>query len=167
MTMVEQTTEVLKRLRLMVTGAKAVPMSASCMVNRAEALTLIEQAQSALAGDVSEAQRVTATSLETLERAQQEAAQIIASAEEKADFLASQTPVMEAARKKAAQLEARAVADAEAIRREADAYVDGRIASFEASLQKTVSQVRTMRDRLASRSSLDDTSTRAIPRIEA
>lgn len=165
--MVEQTTEVLQRLRAMVTNAKAVPMSASCMVNRAEVLTLLDQAQAALLADVGEAQRVTATSLETLERAQQEAAQIIASAEEKADYLASQTPVMDTARKKATQLEARAVADAEAIRREADAYVDSRIASFEASLQKTVSQVRTMRDRLASRSSLDDTSTRAIARIES
>lgn len=165
--MVEQTTEVLQRLRAMVTNAKAVPMSASCMVNRAEVLTLLDQAQAALLADVGEAQRVTATSLETLERAQQEAAQIIASAEEKADYLASQTPVMDTARKKATQLEARALADAEAIRREADAYVDSRIASFEASLQKTVSQVRTMRDRLASRSSLDDTSTRAIARIES
>ena len=165
--MVEQTTEVLQRLRAMVTNAKAVPMSASCMVNRAEVLTLLDQAQAALLADVGEAQRVTATSLETLERAQQEAAQIIASAEEKADYLASQTPVMDTARNKATQLEARALADAEAIRREADAYVDSRIASFEASLQKTVSQVRTMRDRLASRSSLDDTSTRAIARIES
>lgn len=165
--MVEQTTEVLQRLRAMVTNAKAVPMSASCMLNRAEVIGLLDQAQAALVADVGEAQRVTATSLETLERAQQEAAQIIASAEEKADYLASQTPVMDTARTKATQLEARALADAEAIRREADAYVDSRIASFEASLQKTAAQVRTMRDRLASRSSLDDTSTRAIARIES
>jgi cell division septum initiation protein DivIVA len=165
--MVERTNEVLSQLRDLVNGAKAVPMSASCMVNRAEVLALIDRAAEALTTDVGEAQRVTATSLETLERAQEEAAQIIASAEEKANFLAGQTPVMETARKKAAQLEARALADAEALRREADAYVDARIASFEASLQKTMSQVRTMRDRLASRSSLDDTSTQALPRLQA
>lgn len=163
--MVERTNEVLRQLRQVVESAKAVPMSASCMVNRAETLALIEQAREALASDVGEAQRVTATSLETLERAQQEAAQIIASAEERAQFLAGQTPVMEIARKKAAQLESKALADAEALRREADAYVDARIASFEAGLQKTMSQVRTMRDRLASRSALDDTSTQALPRV--
>jgi vacuolar-type H+-ATPase subunit H len=162
---VERTNEVLRQLRQVVESAKAVPMSASCMVNRAETLALIEQAREALASDVGEAQRVTATSLETLERAQQEAAQIIASAEERAQFLAGQTPVMEIARKKAAQLESKALADAEALRREADAYVDARIASFEAGLQKTMSQVRTMRDRLASRSALDDTSTQALPRV--
>jgi vacuolar-type H+-ATPase subunit H len=163
--MVERTNEVLRQLRQLVEGAKSVPMSASCMVNRTEALSLIDQAAGALAEDVGEAQRVTATSLETLERAQAEAAQIIASAEEKAHYLASQTPVMELARHKAAQLEAKALTDAEALRREADAYVDARIASFEAGLQKTMSQVRTMRDRLATRSSLDDTSTQALPRI--
>ncbi|CAL8972305.1 MAG: hypothetical protein LCH87_09660 [Actinobacteria bacterium] len=164
--MVERTREVLQQLRQLVEGAKSVPMSASCMVNRTEALSLIDQATQALDSDVGEAQRVTATSLETLERAQAEAAQIIASAEERAQFLAGQTPVMEIARKKAAQLEARALADAEALRREADAYVDARIASFEAGLHKTMSQVRTMRDRLASRSSLDDTSTQALPRLQ-
>jgi len=164
--MVERTNEVLRQLRQLVEGAKAVPMSASCMVNRAEALSLIDQAASALADDVGEAQRVTATSLETLERAQDEARQIIASAEEKAHYLAGQTPVMELARKKATQLEAKALTDAEALRREADAYVDARIASFEAGLQKTMSQVRTMRDRLATRSSLDDTSTQALPRLQ-
>lgn len=165
--MVERTREVLAQLRHLVDGAKAVPMSASCMVNRGEALALIDAAATALEEDVGEAQRVTATSLETLERAQDEARQIIASAEETAQYLASQTPVMEVARKKAAQLEAKSLADAEALRREADAYVDARIASFEAGLQKTMSQVRTMRDRLASRSSLDDTSTQALPRLQA
>lgn len=164
--MVERTNEVLARLRQIVANAKAVPMSASCMVNRSEVLALLDEATEALHTDVGEAQRVTATSLETLERAQEEAAQIIASAEERAEYLSSQTPVMELARKKAVQLEAKALADSEALRREADAYVDARIASFEASLAKTVSQVRTMRDRLASRSSLDDTSTQALPRLQ-
>ena len=117
--------------------------------------------------DTGEARAVTATSLETLERAQAEAAQIIVSAEERASYLASQTPVMEEAKRKAAALEAKALADAEGLRREADAYVDTRIASFEASLQKTVSQVRTMRERLASRSSLDDGSTQLLPRAKA
>lgn len=164
--MVEHTSEVLRQLHDLVTNAKAVPMSASCMVNRADVLSLIERANQTLQTDVGEAQRVTATSLETLERAQAEAAQIIASAEQKAQFLSGQTPVVELARKKAAQLEAKALADAEALRREADAYVDARIASFEASLAKTMSQVRTMRERLASRSALDDTATQALPRLQ-
>lgn len=165
--MVERTQTVLQQLRELVSGAKSVPMSASCMVNRTETLALIDQAAAALTEDTREAQRVAATSLETLERAQAEASQIIAAAEEKASFLASQTPVMDEARRKAALVESKALADAEALRRESDAYVDARIASFEAALHKTMSQVHTMRDRLARRSSLDDTNTQALPRLDA
>ena len=163
--MADRTQVVLATLREQVQGAKAVPMSASCMVNRAETLALIDKAMAALVDDTKEAERVTATSLETLERAQDEAAQIIKAAEEKAAYLAGATPVMEAAKAKAAELERRSILEAEALRREADAYVDGRIASFEAALQKTMGQVRTMRERLARRSQLDDSETTALPRL--
>ena len=164
--MVDRTEGVLDELRDLVLNAKAVPMSASCMLNRAEALAVIDRAKAALAEDVGEAHRVTATSLETLERAQHESRQIVAAAEERASYLSTQNPVYEEAQRKAAALEAKALADAEALRREADAYVDARIATFEASLHKTMSQVRTMRERLARRSSLDDDATTALPRLE-
>ena len=165
--MVERTQKVLSELHDLVASAKGVPMSASCMISRADALALIERANAALGDDLAEAQRVTATSLETLERAQVEARQIVAAAEDKARYLATQQPVHEEARRKAGMVEAKAIADAEALRREADTYVDARIAAFEASLQKTISQVRVMRERLASRSALDDdTATHALPRLD-
>jgi peptidoglycan hydrolase CwlO-like protein len=163
----DRTEGVLNELQALVAGAKAVPMSASCMINRAEALSLIGKARAALTDDVQEAHRVTATSLETLERAHAEAKQIVAAAEDRASYLSTQDPVFEDAQRKAAALEQKALADAEALRREADAYVDARIATFEASLHKTMAQVRTMRERLARRSSLDDDSTRALPKLEA
>jgi len=141
--MVDRTLVVLSTLRDLVQNAKAVPMSASCMVNRSETLALVDRAMEALV----------------------EAAQIIKAAEEKAVFLAGSTPVMEAAKAKAAELERRSIAEAEALRREADAYVDSRIASFEAALQKTMGQVKTMRARLATRSLLDDSETTALPRL--
>jgi hypothetical protein len=163
---IDRTEQVLQELRDIVEGAKSVPMSASCMINRAEAVALIEKASQALDEDVKEAQRVTATSLETLERAQVEAKQIVSAAEERAVYLATQDPVFEEAQRKAVMLEQKALADAEALRREADSYVDARIATFEASLQKTMAQVRTMRERLARRSSLDDDNTTALPKLD-
>ena len=163
--MADRTKAVLATLREQVQNAKAVPMSASCMLNRAETLALIDQAMAALVDDTREAERVTATSLETLERAQEEAVLIIKAAEEKAVYLAGSTPVMQAAKTKAAELERRAIAEADALRREADSYVDARIASFEAALQKTIGQVQTMRQRLSRRSQLDDNETTALPRL--
>lgn len=164
--MAERTADILTKLREMLEHAKAVPMSASCMVNRAEALELVQRAADALQDDMGEAQRVTKTSLETLERAQEEAAQIIAAAEERADYLTTKTPVLEEATRKAALLERRSVSEAEELRRETDAFIDSRIAAFEAALQRTVAQVATMRARLSSRSGLDDSQTQALPRVE-
>ncbi len=161
----DNTRTILDRLDSLIRGARSVPMSASCMVNRAEALALVEQASQALVTDTSEAARVTATSLEMIQRAQDEAAQIIKAAEDKADFLASQTQVMELAKRKATALEARSVQEAEELQRETDAFVDQRIAMFEASLQKTQNQVATMRAHLARRSKLDETDTQALPRL--
>lgn len=162
--MAEQTGEMLVALRQLVLNAKAVPMSASCMVNRTEALTLIDRAVAALAQETEAARQATAGSREAVERAEREAAQIVRGAEEKAAFLVSQAPVLAEARRKAAVVEHRAVTETEALRREADTYVDSRIAAFEAGLQKTLTQVQTMRARLASRSGLDGTDTHAPPR---
>jgi predicted deacylase len=169
--MIDRTEQALQRLKEMVTKAKSVPMSASCMINRSELMALVDEALEGLSDDFQEAQRVTSTSLETLERAQQEARQIVAAAEERARYLASQGPVQEEAQRQAVVVQQKALADAEALRREADAYVDARIASFEAGLLKTMAQVRTMRDRLARRSSLDqdavqDDATHTLPRVE-
>lgn len=163
--MAEHTAEVLASLRLLVQSAKSVPMSASCMINRAEALALVDRAAAALAEDLDESQKVTASSLETLQRAQDEAGQIIKAAEDKAAYLVSQSPIMTEARRKAVLLEQKSITEAEALRREADAYVDTRIATFEAGLAKTLSQIKTMRARLASRSGLDDGETQSLPRL--
>ncbi|MDR1711437.1 MAG: hypothetical protein LBR58_06245 [Propionibacteriaceae bacterium] len=161
----ERTVTVLAKLRELVTDAKSVPMSASCMVNRKEALALLDEALVAYRSDVSEAQRVTENSLATLERAQEEAEIIIRAAEEKASYLATQDEVFAQAKQKAAQLEVRSIEEADALRRETDAYIDQRIASFEAALQKTINQVQTMRARLADRSQLDASETQALPRL--
>jgi hypothetical protein len=161
----ERTDAVLARLYALVEQAKGVPVSASCMVNRKETLELIAEAREAFRQDVSEAQRVTENSLATLERAQQEAELIIKAAEEKAIYLADQTEIMAQAKRRAQQVELLAIKDADAFKRETDAYIDQRIAGFEAALQKTVNQVQTMRARLADRSQLDATDTQALPQL--
>lgn len=162
--MAERTAEALAALRALVSEARAVPMSASCMVNRVEVLGLIDAARSALRADLGEATELTARSAETLQRAEAEAAQIVKSAEERAAALVAQSAILSEARRKAAQLEHRAVTETAALRREADAYVDSRIAAFEAGLAKTMSQVKTMRARLATRSGLDG-ETQSLPRL--
>ncbi len=161
--MADRTAEILASMRQLIQSAKAVPMSASCMVNRSDLTALIDRAAQALSEDLAEAGKASSASPEEVERAREDAARIVRSAEEKAAFLVSQAPLLAEARRKAALLENRAVRETAELRREADAYVDSRIAAFEAGLQKTLTQVQTMRARLASRSDLDG-ETQTLPR---
>ncbi len=66
----------------------------------------------------------------------------------------STAEVVRVAEEQAAKLRADAEADAAALRRETDEFIDSRMAGFESVLHKTASQVRTARSRLAERSGL-------------
>ena len=84
-----------------------------------------------------------------------EAERITEEAKAKVAEISAETEVVKAAEAQAAEIIATAESDAAALRREADAFVDSRMASFESVLARTSSQVRTARARLAERSQLD------------
>lgn len=153
--MAESSADRLDALQTLVAQAKAVPMSASCMINRAEALALIEAARDAVASDLNEARKIAERTPPEVQQANLEAERIVAEAREQAARLVEESAVLDAARTQASEVERRANDDSEGLRREADVFVDGRIAALEAGLQKTLSQVQTMRARLAARSGLD------------
>lgn len=153
--MAESSADRLDALQTLVAQAKAVPMSASCMINRAEALALIEAARDAVASDLNEAREIAERTPPEVQQANLEAERIVAEAREQAARLVEESAVLDAARTQASEVERRANDDSEGLRREADVFVDGRIAALEAGLQKTLSQVQTMRARLAARSGLD------------
>lgn len=154
--MADATTDRLDELQSLVATAKAVPMSASCMINRADALALIAALRSAVADDIAAAAETAQANPPEVERARAEADQIVRAAKRRADELVSASEVLTTARRRADELDQRAIADAEELRKEADLYVDGRMAAMEAGLQRTLTQVQTMRSRLAERSGLDD-----------
>ena len=153
--MAESSAESLDALQRLIEAAKAVPMSASCMINRADALALIETLRTAIAADLDAARADAEANPSVVERAKEQAAEVVQAAEEEAGRLVEATEVVEAARLRADELQQQAATEADAFRKEADIYVDGRIAAMEAGLQKTLSQIQTMRARLASRSGLD------------
>ncbi|MDR1851735.1 MAG: hypothetical protein LBR21_03685 [Propionibacteriaceae bacterium] len=145
----------LGELRDKVKNAKNVPMSASAMLNRAEVLDMIDRIGDALEEGIREAKRISSTSLETLERAQEEAQQIIRQAEERAEFLAAETNVGQVAQRQAKELKERSERESQALMKETDSFVDNRMATFEAALLNTLNQVKTMRAKLSDRSGLD------------
>lgn len=149
--MAESVADQLATLTTLVQQAKAVPMSASCMLNRAELLRMLEAVKTAHTEELAAAQEATNASPPVLQRARAEAEQIVAAAEEKAKYLVDNTTVLTTARQQAGDLHNKAVSDTEALRREADLFVDQRVAALEAGLQKTLSQIQVMRNRLEAR----------------
>jgi F0F1-type ATP synthase membrane subunit b/b' len=147
---------VLEALVATVTAARAMPMSSSVLVNRAEVLDLVEQAREALPGQLTRADELLADADAAREKARAEAAAIIDAAQTEADRLVEAEAVTVAAREKAAAILADAEAQAEALRRDANDYCDRRLADFEIDLGKVVAQVQAGRAKLAGRLGFDE-----------
>lgn len=154
--MTSSTADLVAELRALVEHAKAVPMSASCMVNRADVLSRLDAVGAALDAELARAKDTVSDRDAVLDQARAEAEAILAQAREDAEGLVSEHALVTEATERAEALTAEAQEEAEGLRREADAYVDGRIAELEAGLSRTLSQIQTMRARLSERSGLDE-----------
>jgi regulator of protease activity HflC (stomatin/prohibitin superfamily) len=150
-------------LRELLLNARAMPMSASCVINRSEVLAAIDDVIENLPQEIADAQRVVDTSASKVAEGEAEAGRILAEAREHAASLAQHSEVVRVAEQVAAQVRSEADHEAAALRREIDEFIDARMASFESVLHKTASQVRTARARLAERSGLD---TGELPRLD-
>jgi regulator of protease activity HflC (stomatin/prohibitin superfamily) len=151
-------------LRELILNARAMPMSASCVINRGEVLAAIDDVIENLPDEIADAQRVIEMAAYKIAEGEAEAGRIMAEARDHAASLAQHSEVVRVADQVAAQMRAEADEEAAALRRETDEFVDARMASFESVLHKTVSQVRTARARLAERSGLDGGDTMRLDR---
>lgn len=142
---------VLEALAAAVEQARAMPMSSSVLVNRAELLDLVDQAREALPAQLGRADALLADADAARADARAEAEAILARAREQADRLVEAEAVTIQARDRAARLLAEAQEQADALRRDADDYCDRRLADFEIDLGKVLSQVQAGRAKLAGR----------------
>ena len=151
--------EKLTHLRQLVLNARSMPMSASCVINRGEVLDAIDDVIANLPEEIAGAQQVIDERQSAIAAGEAQAGRLVAQAREEAGALAGDSQVVRVAEEIAAKVKADAEAEAEALRRETDLFIDSRMASFESVLHKTTSQVHTARARLAERSGLDATRT--------
>jgi cell division septum initiation protein DivIVA len=131
-----------------VSSARAMPMSASCVVNRAELLSKLEELREALPGSLAQAQELIGDREQMVERARQEAERIIETAHAERGSLISDTEVARRSQNEADRILAEARQEAEEIRAEADDYVDSKLANFEVVLTKTLGSVGRGREKL-------------------
>jgi len=156
--------EKLARLRELILNARAMPMSASCVINRGDVLSAIDDVIENLPDEIAEAQDIIDRSQAKIAEGEAEAGRILAEAREHAATLAQHSEMVRVAEQQAAKMRADAEEDVAALRRETDQFIDSRMAGFESVLHKTASQVKTARIRLAERSGLDGT---ASDRVES
>lgn len=147
----EGLTAVLDALEQAVQAARAVPMSASVLVSRAELLDLVEQARTALPTQIGRADEVLAAADAERAAARADAERIEAAARRRAAELVEQESVVAQAAERAAQIVRDAEETARGLRRDADDYCDRRLADFEIDLGKVLSQVQAGRAKLATR----------------
>ncbi|CAL9412344.1 hypothetical protein SUDANB6_01676 [Streptomyces sp. enrichment culture] len=132
----------------MVSGARGMPMSASCVVNRAELLSMLEEVRAALPDSLAQAQELIGDREQLVAQARQEAERIIESAHAERGSLISGTEIARRSQAEADRILAEARQEAEEIRAEADEYVDSKLANFEVVLTKTLGSVGRGREKL-------------------
>ncbi|MET8943002.1 ATP synthase F0 subunit B [Streptomyces sp. NPDC004542] len=131
-----------------VSGARSMPMSASCVVNRAELLAMLEEVRQALPGSLAQAQELIGDREQLVEQARLEAERIIESAHAERGSLVSGTEIARRSQAEADRILTEARKEAEEIRAEADDYVDSKLANFEVVLTKTLGSVGRGREKL-------------------
>ena len=128
--------------------ARGVPLSASCVVHRGEILEILDGARVALPTDLDQAIEIISARERIIEDARTSAEHLIATAREDVSRMVEQTAIVQAARDEAQRVldDARALADEE--RAEVESYIDGRLATLEVILNKTMEAVARGRERL-------------------
>lgn len=138
----------LAELGALVEDARAMPMSASCILNRGEVLALLDEIQRALPEDLERAGQLLADREIVIDVGRQEAARLVAEGRQERQRLVAGTEVAQEADEEAERIITTAQTDAVALRAEVDDYVDAKLANFEVVLNKTMQAVIRGRDRL-------------------
>lgn len=145
----------LAQLERMIAEAKAVPLSSSIMLNKAEVEGLVADLHSSMPEELRQARWVVKERGDVLEAARGEAQRIIEEARSERARLIARTEVVQAANHEAERIVEDARERARQIRLEAEDYVDAKLANFEVVLQKTLGAVERGREKLRGRLDAD------------
>ena len=128
--------------------ARGVPLSASCVVHRGEILEVLEGARDFLPADLTEAEAIIAERDRIIDEGQSSAESMIATAREDVARMVEQTAIVQSARDEAQRILDEARDQAAQEREEVEIYIDGRLATLEVILNKTMEAVARGRERL-------------------
>ncbi|MHA6763069.1 cell division initiation protein [Streptacidiphilus sp. PAMC 29251] len=131
-----------------VENARSMPMSASIVVNKAELIAMLAEIREALPTELAQAQQTVQQGDQVVEEARREAERIVQEAQGERARLVSGTDLAMHSQAEADRILAEARAESEEERREADDYVDSKLANFEVVLTKTLGAIGRGRQKL-------------------
>lgn len=140
--------ERIDELTVLVEGARAVPMSGNCMVNRNDLLSLLDDLRVELPTEIRRSQALLEERDKVIAAGRREAERIIVEGEAEHARLVSIAEVTVSAEHEAARILAEARAEAQARREETDEQIDTALANFEQMLQRTLGFVERNRGKI-------------------
>jgi cell division septum initiation protein DivIVA len=147
--------EKLTEITQLVEDARAMPMSASCLVNREEVLGLLDELRSLLPEQLQRADTLLNDREAVVEEGRDAARRLMDQARAEHDRLVEEQAVVIGARERAAVIITEANAESTRLLSDADDYVDRKLAEFEIALDKLTQQVQRGRARLNERRAAD------------
>lgn len=133
---------ILEELHRLVNAARPVPMSAAVLVNKAEALDLLDAARAVVPDQIAEAEGIVSDAEEVVQRARENADRLIRAAEERARALIEEDALVEGARRRAAEIVADAEETARKLSNDANDYCDRQLSQLESEIAQISKQVQ-------------------------
>ncbi len=143
-----ETEEILLTLRQLISDARPVPLSASSMISKDDALDLIDEALNRLPEELRAATWLLKEREDFLARTRHEANEIVEQARDRAERMVQRTEVVKAAEQRAYEIVEQASTDARRLRHEVEDFCDQKLASFEIVLERTAKLVGAGRAKL-------------------
>jgi cell division septum initiation protein DivIVA len=142
-------TQALDALAQVIADARPRALGGGAIIDQRRAMELVEEVQRSIPEEIHRANGVMGERDQLISDAALEAEHIKDSARAEAAQLVAQDEVTLAAHAEAGRIIQQALSDADQKRAEIDAYVDGKLAAFEGSLQRVLEQVSHGRMKLA------------------
>ena len=137
-------------------SARAMPMSASCIINRGQVLGMLDEMRDLIPAEVQRAESLLHERDDVVDAGRREAEEIIAAAHLEQQRLVTETEVQREAAAEAERLLSEADQEVRQMRREVDDYVDTKLANFEIVLNKTLTAVLRGREKLQGRHEMEE-----------
>ena len=138
--------ELIDQLYASITDAKGFPLSVDkCILERNNALDLLEEIRAQLPAEVAEAKRLVSAKAEVIRKTREEADQIRKDAGKEAARMVEKESIVIAAKKRAQEIIEEAEGKAAELRRASSAYADDVLRKTEETLNQSLDGVRRSR----------------------